>query len=554
MNADPLRQNLRLEADTETVEDLVGLVRRGHVRVPSFQRGLRWSADDVLALFDSVYRGYPIGSFLLQKGAAPGAQIKIGPLTIDGPETHEALWVVDGQQRLTALTVGLSRSRPIPATPDDPWVVYFDAGAQAFKAPPKVGGIPSIWVPVAEMLDASVLSEWVFNWSHGGDAALRTTLFQAGTRIRQYQIPVYVVETVDEQLLRDIFYRINKFGQSLDWNEVHDALFGRRGAHPSTLSELADELQRLGIGRPEEEQLLPCVMAYKGLDVTRNLSEHYRKDSEVFTHAVQDALPAIRGVLSFFRRHAEIPHLRLLPRSIPLVVLTRFFGLYPDPKARTLDLLTRWTWRTLLSTAFFDERTLLRHGVDAVREDDEEESVQRLLSLVPRERRADYALPARFDARAADSRLALLGLSSLHPLDIKDSSPIDVAALIEKDDVSAFRRILPTDNKLGSSPANRILLPGSGSARKELANFAFMEVVKGILGTKEEKDSAVLRSHGLTPAAMTALESRDTERFIQERGAIIEEAVNHLGERLAAWSRTDRPSISYLLQQVGAES
>ena len=154
------------------------------------------------------------------------------------------------------------------------------------------------------------------------------------------------------------------------------------------------------MGRLEKEQLLSCVMAYRGLDVTRNLSEHYRKDAAVFNDAVQDALPAIRGVLSFFRRHAAIPHLGLLPRSIPLVVLTRFFGLYPDPKARTLDLLTRWTWRTLLSTSFFDERTLLRRGVDAVRDCDEEASVQNLLTLVPKARRAGsfsllVSMPAR---------------------------------------------------------------------------------------------------------------------------------------------------------------
>jgi Protein of unknown function DUF262 len=552
MNTDPLRQSLKLEADTETVEDLVGLVRRGLVRIPSFQRELRWRSDDVLSLFDSVYRGYPIGSFLLQKGEAPGAQIRIGPLTIDGPETHDALWVVDGQQRLTALTVGLSRLRPIPITPDDAWVAYFDVERQEFTAPPKVGGVPSTWVPVAEMLDASVLSEWVFNWKHRDNAAFRATLFQAGTRIRQYQIPVYIVETKDEQLLRDIFYRINKFGQRLEWDEVHDALFGRREAHPSTLGELADELQKLGMGRPEKEQLLSCLTAYKGLDVTRNLSEHYRRDSKIFTDAVQEALPAIRGVLSLFRRHAEIAHLRLLPRSIPLVVLTRFFALYPEPKARTLDLLTRWTWRTLLSTSFFDERTLLRHGVDAIREDDEEESVQRLLSLVPRERQTPYSLPSRFDARAADTRLALLGLASLQPRDL-NRVPIDVAALIEMSDVAAFRRILPTDERLGSSPANRVLLPGSGSARKELVQFAFWESMKGILGEGEEEDSAALRSHGLTPVAMTALESRDTEVFIQERSAVIEKAVNDLGDRLAAWSRSDRPSISYLLQQVEAE-
>src|SRR6202163_562427 len=573
MSAEPSPPNLKLEADSETVEDLVALVRRGVVRIPSFQRGLRWRTKDVLALFDSIYRGYPVGSFLLRKGAAPTATLEIGPLSIDGPETQEALWVVDGQQRLIALTAGLSRPRPAPTTPVDVWVVYFDAEKQTFEAPPKTGEIPSTWVPVTEMLDASVLSEWVFHWRHCSHRRLRTRLFQAGTRIRQYETPVYIVETDDEQLLRDIFYRMNNLDQSLKWNEVHDALFGRRGGHPSTLRELAAELQKLGMGRPEERDLLSCVTAFKGLDVTRNISEHYRKDADVLTRAVQEALPAIRGVLSFFRRNAEIPHLRLLPRSIPLVVLSRFFGLYPDPNQRTLDLLVRWTWRTLLSTSFLDERTLLRHGVDAIQKEDEEESVQRLLALVPRERPIAYTLPPRFDARAADSRLALLGLSSLHPLSLEDGSPIDVAALIESDGVAAFRRILPTEDQPGSSPANRVFLPGSRSARRELAPYIGFQELKAVMSQpvdheevddeelltrlmrpyRHELDSAVLRSHAFTPAAVGAFMNRDTQAFVRERTKAIEEAVNRLGERLAAWSRTDRPSISYLLQQVGAE-
>src|ERR1700716_3494984 len=108
MDTDRSRLHLRPEADTETVVELVEMVRRGAVRVPSFQRPLRWKAGDVVALFDSVYQGYPIGSFLLRKGKAEAARVRIGPLRIDAPETHSALWVVDGQQRLTALAAGLA--------------------------------------------------------------------------------------------------------------------------------------------------------------------------------------------------------------------------------------------------------------------------------------------------------------------------------------------------------------------------------------------------------------------------------------------------------------
>lgn len=535
--------NLKLQADTETVEDLVALVRRGVVRIPRFQRGLKWSAEDVIALFDSIYRGYPVGSMLLRKGKAAGERVKIGPLAIDGPETNEALWVVDGQQRLTALTVGLSRPRPIPRIPEDPWVVYFDADAQAFRLPPKTGEVPSTWVPVAELLDAAALSEWVFNWKHATDSSLRASLFQAGARIRQYEIPVYTVETDDEQLLREIFYRINKSGQPLQWDEVHDALFGHQGGHPSTLGELGEELGTLGMGRPEEEQLLSCIMAFKGLDVTRNVGEHYRRDKQVFASAVQDALPAIRGVLSFFKRHAEIPHLRLLPRSIPLVILTRFFALYPDPKPRSVELLVRWTWRLLLSSSSYDERTILRHGVAAIQETDEEKSVQELLALLPKKLRIEFALPPRFDARAADSRIALLGLSSLGPRDLQGGARMDVAALIEVHDVAAFRRILPTEDELGRTPANRILLPGSGAARKDL-----LQHVRDS-GTAGE----VLQSHAISASGLAALESGDAAGFLRYRKAEIEAAAIRMADRLAAWAKSDRPSISYLLQQTEAE-
>lgn len=534
--------SVRPEADTETVEDLVSRVMRGTIRIPSFQRGLRWEAPDVISLFESIYRGYPIGSLLLRKGAAEAKSIEIGPLRIDAPETPAALWVVDGQQRLTALAGGMARPTPVPTTPVDPYVVYFDSATQTFEAPPKNGTIPSTWVPVAHLLDASGLSEWIFNWPHSGNAALRAAVFQVGTRLRQYRVPLYVVETDDEELLKDIFYRTNNSGKSLHWKEVHDALFGDVGDRPSTLGDLAAELRQLGMGRPDEEQLHSCLIAYKGLDVTRSFAEHYRKDPEVLRNAVQDALPALRRVLSFLKRDAEIPHLRLLPRSLPLVVLTRFFHLFPDPDPRSILLLTRWTWRTLLTTSFYDERTLLRRGVACIRESDEEETVQELLSLVPNTRPADFVLPVRFDARAAESRLALLGMASLNPLDPQDGSLVDVAALIEDRDAAAFRSIIPQHKGLARSPANRILLPGSGSARKDLLELGYPNHAK------------IFASHAISAEAANALSTGRPDVFLSERKTVLESAVRDLAERLAAWERGDRPSVRYILEHVGEES
>jgi hypothetical protein len=537
------RQELvrRPEARAEAVEDLVARVLRGEIRIPVFQRGLQWKDEHVLALFDSVYRGFPIGSLLLRHGPAPAKQLQIGPLIANGEETKQALWVVDGQQRITALAAALGRDPSLPGRGADPYVVYFDPAEQAFRGPAREGVVPSQWVPLPRLLDASALHEWVFAWPHSSDAELRGAVFEAGKRIREYKVPMYVIETDDEEVLRTIFHRVNNSGVSLSWEQVHDALYGHRGSSPSTLSELADQLEELGMGRPvEDDHLLPCLVALRGRDVTRSLGEHLRDDPRLLEGAVADALPVIREVLGFLRARAEIPHLRLLPYSTPLPVLTRFFRVHPEPSERSLTLLVRWVWRSFLGRAP-DDRLLKRRGVSSVI-DDEEASVQRLLGLLPAEPAA-VVVGDHFDARSAHSRIILLAMASLRPGSLGGGGAIDVAALIRERDVDAFRPLFPLQKGITRSPSNRVLLPGRGSAAAEIR--ACIEE-RGI-------EDAVLRSHGISPDVAEAILDRDAQRAISLRSENLRRAMLHLGQRLAEWGRSDRPSIEYLLH-LGAGS
>ena len=449
------------EARTEKVEDLVERVRRGLVRVPQFQRGLKWTTSNVVDLFDSIYRGYPIGSLLFYKRPAVAERLTLGPLAVQAPEIPEAWWVVDGQQRVTTLAACLERTVPLPTrrSRQDPFVLYFDAENQRFVPPPTTGGIPTSWVPLPFLLDASRLTEWVFSWVHGGTEALRRMVFEAGTRIREYPIPLYLIETADDKIAHDIFYRVNKAGKPLEWRDVHQALFGEAGASPSTLAELSEDLADVGMGRLDESRLLTCLLALRGKDPTQSLADHVRRDPEVLQEAVREALPVLRRVLSFLRKDAGIPHLRLLPKSILLDVLTRFFGLQADPNSRTRLLLARWFWRTALGAGAFNDRTLRRRGIVKVG-DDEEESVQALLGLVHRERPRSLELPSAFDARADASRMTLLTLVHLGPMDLEQGQPIDVAGLLEQEDKDAFAKILKKPGlRLSRSPANRLIQP-----------------------------------------------------------------------------------------------
>lgn len=538
----------RPEAKTDSVEDLVAAALRGEVRIPVFQRGIEWKSTDVLDLFDSIYRGFPIGSLLLRRAPSTAGTVRIGPLTVFGIETRSALWVVDGQQRLTSLVAGLGRPGTLPTTPDDPFVVYFDPQGQQFHAPPRDGQVPTTWVPVPQLLNGAQLSEWVHAWEHGKDDPLRRVVFEAGRRLREYRVPLYVIDTDDEDTVRAIFHRVNTAGKPLSWHTVYDALYGHKGDTPVTLGELASRLEQdLGMGQLDQEtQLLPCLVALRGLDVTRNLGEHLRHDPKALDDAAVEALPVLREVLSFLRVNAEIPHLRLLPYSTPLVVLTRFFKKHPEPNERTTTLLVRWVWRSLFGPQL-DDRTLKRRGVACIT-DDEEASAQALLTLVPDSQRVNYLISDSFDARSAQSRIALLGLASLHPRALgmdspSDTSEVDIAALIRNVDRDAFRPLYPLTGGATTSPANRVLLPGQGPAVFEVRSFI---QVHGI-------DHPVLRSHAIPPEVATEILDGELENALGSRTDEIDALVEDLGGRLAEWGRTDRPSLEYLLAQAAGE-
>jgi len=94
MSADPFTGEL--EASRFTVKRLLERAQHGDLRVPPFQRPMRWRRADHLLLLDSLYRGYPIGTLLLWKHAAEARRVFFGDVAIDAAKMPDALWIVDG--------------------------------------------------------------------------------------------------------------------------------------------------------------------------------------------------------------------------------------------------------------------------------------------------------------------------------------------------------------------------------------------------------------------------------------------------------------------------
>lgn len=107
-----------------TIQQLLGKIRQNQICLPSIQRAFVWKEDRIEELFDSIYRGYPFGSFLLWKlneesfqsysfykllqtySEAVGDLISEEEVNWDNP----LYAVIDGQQRLTSLNIGFNGS------------------------------------------------------------------------------------------------------------------------------------------------------------------------------------------------------------------------------------------------------------------------------------------------------------------------------------------------------------------------------------------------------------------------------------------------------------
>ncbi len=85
-----------MENKTSNTESIVKAARQGDYAVPEFQRGFVWTPNQVREFADSLSRNYPVGSILTWKSRTA---IQRG----GRKQTQQKSWIIDGQQRVTAL-------------------------------------------------------------------------------------------------------------------------------------------------------------------------------------------------------------------------------------------------------------------------------------------------------------------------------------------------------------------------------------------------------------------------------------------------------------------
>ena len=209
-----------------TLDSLVKFIELGQIGLPDIQRPFVWPNKKVRDLFDSMFRGYPVGYLLLWQNGF-GNETK--PIGTDQKQKVPDLLIVDGQQRLTSLfavtrginvlrQTGNSEAIQIAFNPLQDQFEVADAAVRRDRA-----FIPSI--SILWDSDAS-LFEVVENYLTGLRETREVTSAQqlqvqrSVTRLfNLLNFPFTALELsrdLDEEQVAEVFVRINSAGKPLN--------------------------------------------------------------------------------------------------------------------------------------------------------------------------------------------------------------------------------------------------------------------------------------------------------------------------------------------------
>jgi len=533
------------------VEDLVLYeVPAGRYRIPVFQRVFRWKREDVLDLFDSLWRGYPIGVFLCWQREQTAARVKMGNVEVETPARTDAWLIIDGQQRIHSLVAVLREpafkdSDPRYLRRGDDFELYFDLAEARFRHRDAVGPPPPTWLPLNCVADSGELADWLSARDLRKRAPEQFKLaVQLGRMVREHELSMHIVEEADEQAVRLLFARLNHAGHRLHEAEIFNGLHRGVPGEVRDLGQLRQELIDEGYGPLPEKTLLAVSLAVGG-------AEYKHKFDGKLHSAPQDMLrltrvkPALTAALDLLREVGHIGDAAQVPNSLSLCAIAILHERFGDIDHRNATLLCRFVWRGAIGAALNGrDQELATRVYSIVREKDQPLStlVQRLLALVPRDPPARIDLD-RWSPTSGISRLLTLALYALEPLDLSTGRRLDLDQLRD-DGPLQLTRILPAKATAG-------LPHGQG-----LANLLLHPPMKGhnalstaLRGTPPLLRGPRLESHLIDEASLHLLESGDHAGFLAARAARLRGVIEPFVTARCCWdpADNDRPPISSLL-------
>lgn len=522
-------------------------IRKGEIRIPRFQRPFVWTPEQRLLLFDSIYRGMPIGSILVWRTGEHDLQSysHLGHLPLTASRDEDSSdgvkqYLLDGHQRLTTLYStlgqGLRDEEGDPSASEvtivgqddgeaDSWIVYFDLENRGFELHTRQSSEPpQTWLPLSILFNPFQLYEFQ---KHLLEADVSETLVHRAEALastfKDYNIPMVPIVTDDLDLVTESFQRVNSAGTDMDQVHMVSALTWTADFDLNErMQEIQEELGQEGWQDLEEKIILNTCKAALGLDVYRSevraIQMALKKDPEVLDRATRSLLEAAR----FLRESCMVYGPATLPYSFQVILLAEAIrlgtqDLQQDLSPDLMEALRQWFWITTYTEYFASiNSTRLSSELDHLRGVASQGEDPRPPGLPNNRVRATR----RFDFRAARSRALSLRLAEL------SEKPEQSFRLLAEHGRDAAPMLVPSrkvrDREIAQEPANRVVISPT-----ELPLLR-----QQLLQDPLDCDPQILERHAIPQEAARALAQRGWRAFVEYRRRRLDEIEKEFVEDL----------------------
>ncbi len=222
--------NLTRDIGTEDlkIEEVVKLLREDKFLIPTFQREFVWEPGNILKLWDSMFRFYPIGSILYwETDSYLHTHRQIGGFVFPHDEDmvkkfKEWKYILDGQQRCTSLLVCMLGGKGrVEDNEEFDYALYFDATNAEFfftdQLDKRRGKVPD----AAFLIRVRDVPTWGFTFYkdvsavEGFTPEIEHNLQQLQRMFNDYRLSVIRIRGVETNEVCEIFERINQEGKRL---------------------------------------------------------------------------------------------------------------------------------------------------------------------------------------------------------------------------------------------------------------------------------------------------------------------------------------------------
>lgn len=523
------------QPSVDRIEELASRILTGDILLPKFQRDFVWKKSQILELWDSIAKNYPVGSVLLWRSREKlQSERSLADLPIAGTkEGYPVNYLLDGQQRLSSVCGALYWSG---TDEKSRWNMAYDLRSKKFFHLDTLDSPPNHQVRVNWLPDPSKFFSQLARVSSELDAeALRLSGTDLFDRFKDYKIATVTLLDMPMNDVAPIFERINSRGSPLTvvdlmraatWSESFDLI--------DSIEDILTSLEEKNFESIDRKAVLRNLSASAGGGFMDSSIDNLRKFSiEQLTTASSRTKESYKLAIDFLATDLSIPSSRHVPYVNQIVVLVEVFRLLPSPSSKQRLLLKQWFWKAAVNEYFAGWNTTDMandHRAAAQFANGDTDSLNYGVS----NSKSNLWQDQQYRSNSALSKILTLLLAFNAPLDLLTGQTIDSSQALHQANSKEFHHFFPRDFLLGrgvelrraNALGNFVML--TAASNKKITNRAPSSYLKDSASLLGPKFKVALETNLISDGAYAAALEDNYDLFLIERARTISKRVDEL--------------------------